>query len=174
MVSGSAAFLGVDLGGNGTATVSSGTWDNTFVLVGVSGTGALNVSGGHVSGRLAYLGFYGTATGTATVTAGSWDNVEQLYVGYLGRGALNVAGGRVTNLYSFLGDDIGTLGTATVSSGTWLAEVLEVWTGGTGLLQVSDTGVVSVTGTVTGGCVGYDFHGQRRAAACRHRDPFRL
>ena len=110
-------YLGYNARSNGTANVTSGTWNNSGSLyVGVYGTGTLNIDGGYVTDGEGYLGsnFGGGHEGTATVTSGTWNNSGSLYVGYTGTGALNINGGTVI-------DSSGEIrkGTATVTSGTW-------------------------------------------------------
>jgi len=113
-------FLGFDAGGDGTANVLGGTWDNSGDLyVGNSGTGTLNVTGGSVTNSDGYIANSSNSVGTVTVSSGTWANSGMLVVGFGGTGTLNVTGGSVTNSRSYLGNSNNSVGTVTVSGGTW-------------------------------------------------------
>ena len=72
-------YIGSDIGGVGTATVSGGTWSTDFVLtVGGFGTGMLNVTGGSVTNTDGYLGYSVGGNGMATVSSGTWANSGEL------------------------------------------------------------------------------------------------
>jgi T5SS/PEP-CTERM-associated repeat protein len=148
-------YIGTNAGSVGTATVSSGTWANSYDLfVGSSGTGTLNVTGGRVTNTTGYLGYNAGGVGTATVSSGTWANSGDLYVGNSGTGTLNVTGGRVTNTTGYLGYNAGSVGTATVLSGTWAnSGNLAVGLSGTGTLNVTG-GLVTVGGTLSRGTYG--------------------
>jgi fibronectin-binding autotransporter adhesin len=136
-------FLGVNAGGIGTATVSSGTWANGgSIIVGSSGIGTLNVTGGLVSNGGGSLGVNADGIGTATVSSGTWASRQDLYVGYGGTGTLNVTGGLVSSAAGILGSKAASVGTVTVASGTWA---------NSGFLSVGEYG--NGTLNVTGGSV---------------------
>ncbi len=152
------AYLGFNAGGDGTATVSSGTWANSETLmVGYDGTGTLNVTGGYVSNTaFGYLGYNAGSIGAATVSSGTWANSGGLIVGFRGgTGTLTVNGGSVTNSFGYLGYEAGSVGTATVSSsGTWAnSGSLTVGNSGTGTLNVTG-GYVSNTSGILGSAAG--------------------
>lgn len=110
----------MNAGSHGTATVSSGTWQNSVnLIVGTSGTGVLNLNGGLVSSGDGFLGNNAGSHGTAVVSGGTWSNSTGFYVGNSGTGVLNVNGGSVTDIFGIVGNVAGSQGTATVSSGTW-------------------------------------------------------
>jgi len=150
-VTNSSGYLGLGAGSVGTATVSSGTWDNSSDLsVGYSGTGTLNVTGGSVTNTSGYLGRSGGSVGTATVSSGTWASSE-LFVGAYGTGTLNVTGGSVTNSYGSVGWRSRGVGTVTVASGTWASS-------GDVCVGESGTGTLNVIGgsvTNTAGYLGY-------------------
>ena len=140
-------YIGYDVGGVGTATVSGGTWANSGDLyVGYQGTGTLNVTGGSVTNTDGYC------WGSATVSSGTWANSGTLFVGI---GSLNITGGSVTNVDATIGDQgTGSMGYVTVTGGTWATSGdLRVGNigsprGGDGTLTMNG-GLVSVAGTLT-------------------------
>jgi autotransporter-associated beta strand protein/T5SS/PEP-CTERM-associated repeat protein len=142
------SWLGYNTGSTGTATVTSGTWNSSFLTVGYSGTGILNINGGTVTDDFGELAIY--SAGTATVTSGTWNNSGDLYIGKAGTGTLNVNGGTVTDSSGYLG--YGSVGTATVSSGIW-SNSSNLYVGfGSGTLNLTNSGVVTIasgTGTMT-------------------------
>ncbi|MGB8356059.1 MAG: autotransporter-associated beta strand repeat-containing protein, partial [Chthoniobacteraceae bacterium] len=136
--------------GAGTATVSSGTWNTANQLfVGYSGSGTLNLTGGHISDLQAFIGgYYGNGTtgvGTVTVSGGTWDTSLNVVVGVTGSGTLNISGGVVTVDSGVgtitLGDRAGSQGTLNFSGGT--LDVADVTSG-------SGTAIVNFT-TLAGG-----------------------
>ncbi len=154
------AYLGDDPNEYGTATVTGAgsTWTNSSTtMVGRLGTGTLNIlAGGRLSGLANYLGFGGGATGTATVngTGSALNYSSFMSIGNNGAGTLHVeAGGAVTNTDGTIGTFAGSAGTATVTGpdSTWTNTRLFVGglssaIGGTGSLNVLDSGLVDVTG----------------------------
>ena len=148
-------YIGSDGGSRGTVTVSSsGTWASRDLVVGISGTGTLNVTGGSVTNVTGYIGNNAGSVGTATVSSGTWANSGSVYVGYSGNGTLNVTGGKVTNAAASIGNSAGSVGTATVSSGTWASSGnLTVGNSGTGTLTLTG-GLVTVGGVLSQGASG--------------------
>ena len=159
---GSATVTGVNA--NGTAS----TWNNSFGLsVGNQGAGTLNVlDGGNVTDYVAYIGSQPGSTGTATVTgvnangtSSTWSNSYSLDVGDSGSGTLAIQdGGKVTDLNGYIGDytnfGVSANGTATVSgvnangtASSWInGNSLTVGYDGTGILNISNGGVVQISG----------------------------
>jgi fibronectin-binding autotransporter adhesin len=136
-------YLGYNAGSEGTATVSSGTWANSYdIWVGQSGTGTLNVSGGKVTNLLGYLGYNAGSEGTATVSSGTWANKYDLYVGQSGTGTLSMTGGLVT-----VGGTLsqGTYGTINLNAGG----TLQIGVGGT-------TGVLGVAALTNNGTLVFN------------------
>ena len=98
------ATLGSAAGSSGTLNVSAGSFNVTGLtptydlIVGLFGSGAINVSGGHqvnVSDATV-LGLYSGSSGTATVSGAgtTWANSGGLvYVGGAGSGAIDITGG---------------------------------------------------------------------------------
>src|SRR5262249_1344561 len=153
-------------GGNGTVAVSgsngsgnASTWTNNGDLViGQSGTGTLNITGG---GRASNVTGYVGATGTGTVTvsgsssdsdASAWLNSRDLYVGDEGTGTLNILnGGTVSNAIGLIGNQAGGNGTVIVSgtngnglASTWTsAAQINIGYSGTGSLLVQGGGKVN-------------------------------
>ena len=133
------------------------------LIVGNSGTGTLEVTGGQFTNRTGYLGYSAGSVGMATVSGGTWSNSTRfLYVGYGGSGTLEVAGGSVTNSNGVIGTIAGGVGAVTVSSGTWTnGGTLYVGgsvtgTGGTGTLNVTGGEVKNTFGNLgySAGSVG--------------------
>lgn len=147
-------YVGRNVGGSGTVTVSSGTLNNDRTLyVGHAGAGTVNISGtGTALNQNAYLGYSTASTGTANVTGGTWTTDGELMVGRYGQGTLNISGGVVNSdtaqIGYFRGDPpiAPVTSTATVSGGVWNSESLTVGYYGQGVLNVTGTGVVSVDG----------------------------
>jgi T5SS/PEP-CTERM-associated repeat protein len=179
---GVAATIGDASSSNGTLNVSAGTFNVTGsanpafeLLVGRSGTGTLNVTGGasvNVSGAFGdtMLAENFGSSGTAAIGgAGSnWTIGRNLTVGNSGIGTLNVTGGaQVTDLNGYVANNSTSTSTATVSgmNSTWTSSETELRIGvsGGGTLNVSSGGQVncpssyfgsdsagSGTGSVTG------------------------
>lgn len=107
-------------GSAGTAVVSSGTWSQTGdLIVGFSGLGTVNVTGGSVStGSTAFLGYSAGSFGGASVSGGSLASTGDMYVGRSGSGALTIAGGRVQSASVWAGINPTGVGVVAVQSGT--------------------------------------------------------
>ena len=163
VVSNKFGYLGNNSGSIGEALVigSGSQWNNSHHLtVGLWGTGTLRIEdGGVVSNNdPGHIGSLSGSTGGVTVTnAGSqWNNSNTLLVGNYGTGTLNVeAGGVVSNTSGYIANDSGSTGVATVtgSDSQWnnshslyvgggIAE-----SGGTGALNLYDSGLVTVSNT---------------------------
>jgi len=120
------AYLGLNAGGVGMTTVSSGTWaSSNGLFVGFSGSGGLTVSGGLVTNDTGIIGNSAGSVGTATVSSGTWATSGDLTVGDSGTGTLTMTGGLVS-----VGGTLsqGTYGTINLNSGG----TLQIGTGGTG------------------------------------------
>jgi len=145
------AVLGWNAGSQGSATVTSGTWETQTLVVGNSGTGSLAIIGGLVSANQGYIG--SGSNGTATVSGGVWNMVSDLLVGQFGAGTLAISGGAVSNQSGLIASSAGSSGTATVTGGTWSnSNSLTVGVSGTGTLNLANTGAVTVnagSGTLT-------------------------
>jgi len=150
-------YIGYHSDSTGIATVAGtdSRWTTTFSLrVGYNGAGTLNVeSGGVVSNQDGYLGDGSGSTGAVTVTGpgSQWNTSGQLFVGYEGNGTLNVESGGVVNsdTHSNIGFQPGSSGEATVTGlgSQWNNLInLHVGNSGTGTLNVTDGGVVTVRG----------------------------
>ena len=137
------------------------TWTNSGNLdVGSSGDGTLIIqNGGEVSNTGGFIGSQFTSTSTATVDGpgSTWTNTENLDVGNLGNGTLNIwNGGTVSSSFGKLGVGPGSIGMATVNGpgSTWTnSNDLYVGgdfsnAGGAGSLNVENSGLVNVTGTL--------------------------
>ncbi|WP_300465399.1 hypothetical protein [Desulfobacula sp.] len=119
--------------------------------VGYRGEGRLIImSGVSVASSDGYLGYNSDATGTATVDGegATWSvNDGYLHVGHNGSGTLLITnGGSMTNTYSaYLGHNLDTHGRVTVNGegSTWNSGGLYVGETGTGILSVSDNGLVT-------------------------------
>jgi len=121
---------------------------------GYGGGGSLRIADGVVvQSDYGYLGYKSGSTGTATVTgAGSaWINAHWLNVGYFGgHGLLDITdGGAVSNSDCLIGYRSGDSGVVTVSGAdsVWTNDgFLRVGDSGSGVLNISDGGLVEVTG----------------------------
>jgi autotransporter-associated beta strand protein/T5SS/PEP-CTERM-associated repeat protein len=147
IVSSDESSIGWSIGTTGVATVSGGSWTNTYNLwVGRGGNGTLEISGGIVTNSTGFIGD-GPSTGLATVSGGSWTNSETLMVGRGGTGTLEISGtGAVSSGDGVIGVELYSLGVATVSGGSWSnSGLLYIGGYGTGTLEISGTGTVSAT-----------------------------
>ena len=153
------SIIGMSSGSSGTATVtgSGSQWNNSsFLDIGESGNGTLNVqAGGVVSNTSSIIAFVPGATGKVTVTgSGSqWNNSSFLEIGQSGNGELNVlAGGAVSNTRGSIGFGGGSTGKVTVtgsgsqwnSSGGLFLGGTNSANGGMGTLNIQDSGKVNV------------------------------
>lgn len=142
-VTNSSGYLGWAAGSVGTATVSSGTWNNRGpfyvggVVGGTGGTGTLQVTGGNVTSTTAYIGSNATASGSVTVSGGTWSTSANLNVGTSGTGSLTISGSGGTGGLVIVGGTLskGTFGTINLDAG--------------GTLQIG-------TGTTVSGVLGTD------------------
>ena len=162
MVSNTQGYIGRNVGSTGQATVTGpgSQWNNTsWLSVGHGGYGTLNVeSGGVVSNSTGFIGYFAGSTGAVTVTGSDsqWNNSSSLFVGSYGTGTLNVeSGGVVSNLTGAIGLYFGSTGEVTVtgSDSQWnnsqslYVGGSSVGSGGSGTLNIDDSGVVTVAGT---------------------------
>ena len=134
------AYIGFNAGSIGTATVSSGTWQNRgsfYVGGGVNGTGgigAVTMTGGLVvTSNAGYIGFLGSGTGsigTVTVTGGTLSTAFNLNVGTSGTGTLTISGSGGTSGSVIVGGTLskGASGTINLDAGG----TLQIGTGSTG------------------------------------------
>ena len=138
-------YLGYDTGVTGTATVTGAgsTWNSSYLNVGYSGSGTLNITdGGAVSSADASIG-----NGTVTVTGpgSTWTNTGTLDVGG-SNGTLNITnGGAVSNgQLAYIGIGFSSTGTVTVdgTGSTWNSGRLFVG-GSNGTLNITNGGAVS-------------------------------
>ena len=157
------ALLGTAAGSTGTATITSGSWDNTGALkVGeaAGATGVLTIQGGSVTSDTAYLGFAAGSSGTATVTAGTWTTSGDLRVGNDGTGELRISGSGVVAVGGslFQGSsgsiDLASGGTLRIGLGGTSGELLtDLANNGTLVFDRSDDssyfGILSGSGAVT-------------------------
>lgn len=162
------SFLGKD-GGTGTITLQAGTtWDGSAadLVVGLSGTGVMNINGGTVKNTFAQVGADAGTTGTINVNSGGlWEQTQGLVLGSNGIGNLNVlSGGVAENAEASVGRYAGSRGNVVVSGGasTWSnSSYVQLGDAGAGTLTVSAGGLVrvgwdgnSATGTITLGNSG--------------------
>jgi fibronectin-binding autotransporter adhesin len=163
-VSNTTGRIGFGSGSIGVATVDGvgSTWTNSGSLyVGQfsGGNGTLTITGGgQVSNGNGYVAGFSGSTGDVTVDgAGStWTPSSNLYVGHAGAGTLAVTGGgQVSNATGYVAWESGSTGAVTVngagstwtsSSGLYIGGKATV-AGGTGSLDITNGGLVDVTGT---------------------------
>ena len=161
VVSNTLGYIGHNSGSTGEVTVTgvNSLWDNSnTVYIGHEGDGTLNVeTGAVVSSGWGYISRHAGSTGTATVrgTGSRWNNSTDLDVGHSGNGTLLVeAGGAVSNLTASIARFAGSTSQATVTGpgSEWNHSNLVVGgdtsgAGGSGTLNLHDSGLVSVSGT---------------------------
>ena len=164
-------YISYSLGSTGTVTVngSGSTWTNgSGLTVGMYGDGTLDIINGgatSIGNGGSTIGSQSDSTGEVTVDgAGStWTNSQGLTVGYLGNGKLDITNGGnvVSNGDMFDDDDLtavsyNSIGSASNSTGTvtvngsgsyWkMGHKLNVGSSGSGTLNITDGGLVSVSG----------------------------
>lgn len=168
-LTGTVTKIGASSGTTGNAVISGGTWNNTALYVGDSGTGDLLVSGGSltVSGPsgVVDIGNEAGSTGSVNVTGGAWynDAGNGFGVGASGTGTLTISGGTVTNSIittSYIGINAGGIGTVTVEgSGRWVHEgpgefYVGTFAGSKGTLNITGNGYVSSYNSSVGSALG--------------------
>jgi autotransporter-associated beta strand protein len=136
-----------------TTSVSAGalTYNTNSMVIGQTGTGTLNVSGGRVysNGRGIIAGYGVGSVGTVTMSSGSWVTLGQSQIGGYGTGTLTVNGGVFTAGPLILGIHPSGVGSLTVSGGTVSIDELQLGTeGGTGTVTITNGGVLSVEGAL--------------------------
>lgn len=145
--------------GDGMVSITSGTFAVfNSLIIGYSGTGSLNMSGGLVNASVASIGGYGDgyipSYGTATITGGTFAVTSSLGIGGQGGGGnLNLNGGTVTAGFLVA---IGTQGTgaANIANGALTTTSgLVIGISGTGEFNLSG-GVVTANYANIGGFGG--------------------
>jgi T5SS/PEP-CTERM-associated repeat protein len=149
-----------DSTGNVTVTGMNSQWNNSDrLVVGRSGNGTLIVEAeGRVSNSLGLIGRYAGSTGVVTISGANsqWNNSGGLHVGWYGDGTLDVkAGSMVFNTSGYIGRYSGSTGMATVtgadsqwnSSNSLTIGGGSSGAGGSGTLNIRDTGLVTVSDT---------------------------
>jgi len=156
-------YLGYQSGSTGVATVSGtdSKWANSrWSYVGYHGDGVLDITdGGAVSTMSGYIGDQPGSTGVATVSGigSEWIYSYLLYVGHHGDGRLEITdGGTVTStgVLSVIGYKPGSTGVVTISGegSTWTSSGRVQVGGGSGMLHITDGGVLSISGcSISGG-----------------------
>ena len=165
-VLGGYAYLGLNAGSSGSATVTGpgSTWTNSGILnVGHSGNGTVNITnGGVVTNGLTYVGSNAGGVGTVTVTGTGSELISASanIVGVFGEGTLDVLdGARVYTPTGYIGLEAGSMGTVTVSGtvSTWEnAADLNIGLAGTGELNVNNGGYVTSQNSDIGLSLGGD------------------
>ncbi|MEX2308097.1 MAG: hypothetical protein WD738_10920 [Pirellulales bacterium] len=162
------ATLGSAAGSSGTLNVNSGTFKATAtpflnygLIVGLNGTGAINVSGGNVLvASDTALGLNSGSIGSVSVSGAgsSWSNpVYGLWVGVSGGGTLSITSdGDVTSGPGIVGYSPGATGAVTVSGtgSSWTSSSeLRVGSAGSGTMDIELGGQVSNTNGYIGSAV---------------------
>lgn len=138
-------------------------WDlSTAGYIGKTGNGTMGITGGDaVSNGYGYIGFNSGSTGEVTVDGANstWTDNGELIIGYSGNGTLNITGGSAVsnNSWGYIGFNSGSTGKVTVDgvNSTWANNSsLRVGDHGSGTLEISNGGLVSVAGLLT-----IDYHG---------------
>ncbi len=160
------ATLGSAAGSSGTLNLTSssagafsvsGTGATYDLIVGLNGTGTINVTNGRdvTVADDTVLGENATGVGNVTVSGdGSiWTNTGDLTVGGAGDGSLTLsAGARLISANSYLGNNAGSSGDATVTGSTWISNGdFYVGNQGSGTVSASSEAVIQSGG----GYVGY-------------------
>lgn len=164
-LAGSSAWIGIDAGSAGAATVSGAgtTWTNSnLVVVGNASTAGSTLTvqgGGQVTSFFGSVGRLAGGVGQANVTGANsrWANTSAMSVGEYGTGTLAVSGGgAVESTLIKIGEFSGSTGALTVSGANSRLTVGDFVTvggnaggaGGVGSLTVSAGGTASLGGTL--------------------------
>jgi len=151
-VSNTDAFVGVQSGSSGGATISGqgSIWSTGVLDIGYSGAGTLMIEdGGTVSSAYSHVGYDLGGIGSVTVsgTQSAWANGGYLAVGYSSAGTVIVEdGGSVSGTYGYVGFGTESSGSVTVAGtgSTWTnSGSLFAGSFGTGTLTILDGGSVS-------------------------------
>lgn len=129
----------------GTALISSGQATAADIYLGFSGTGygGLSISGGLLTNNSTFIGMSNLAS-TVSMSYGTWTNASSFVVGNLGIGTVTMSGGVINDAIGYLG--YRSNGTFTITGGSWRNGSLHVGQVGTGILNISGTGDVQITG----------------------------
>lgn len=150
-----AAFLGYNVGGAGTASVTGAgsVWNTAQLQVGRSGNGQLGISnGGTVNSSVVFIGGAGGATfGSGSVdisgVGSRWNATSYIDIGVSGSGSLQITnGGVVTSSSGYLGDWGGSDGYLLVSGqgSRWdMANEFGVGYSSTGLAEILNSGRIN-------------------------------
>ena len=147
-LTGSNSYSGATIVDGGVLTITQ-YLKSPNLLVGNSGTSALNINGGTVTDVEGTIGLGNDANGTVTLTSGTWTNTDNVYVGYSNTGTLNINGGTVTSGFGYIALSGSTSGIVNVTSGTWAnSGDLLVGKSGTGTLNISGGTVTNSDGFI--------------------------
>jgi T5SS/PEP-CTERM-associated repeat protein len=154
-------YIGELLSSTGQVTIdgAGSTWtNNSFFHVGYNGNATLGISNGGamICNSTSDIGNNSPSTGLVTVDGSgtTFTNDAYLYIGRSGGGTLQVSnGGTVSNVYDgFIGGSAGSTGLVTVNGvGSKWTTGRDLYVGcfGTGTLEITNGGLVSVAGTFT-------------------------
>jgi len=165
------SYIGFGTGSNGVVTVE-GTWTNSYLEVGYRGIGRLDITGGGTvtSSNHSTIGNYSTGIANVDGTNSSWTLSDGLSIGvYHGEGTLNITnGGTVTTTASTTAIAIGNgtnpgesdaKGTVNIDGpGSTLNAIGPSIVGryGSGFLNITNGGAMSVTAATSGLLVGFE------------------
>lgn len=162
----SPAVAQVTVGGDSTPSDPALIHGSVDLEIGVNGAGSLTIlNGSTLTNATGYVGLNASSVGVVTVSGqGSrWDNLGDVVVGQEGNGTLDIlAGGFVGGEAGRIASSAGGIGVVTVSGGdgsdnasTWsLQQSLIVGEEGTGTLNLTQGGRVTVGGRVSAGSTG--------------------
>lgn len=104
----------------GTVNISGGSWTNSGILVvGGSGNGTLDMTGGSVLNTGSVIGSSAGSNGLVSITGGTWTNNGNLNVGGSGNGTLQISGsGSVEALNTRVAFDASSTGSLKLLGGT--------------------------------------------------------
>ncbi|WP_170145894.1 autotransporter domain-containing protein [Rhodoplanes elegans] len=139
--------IGKAVGATATVTVTGtgSTWTaSSGILVGVEGTGRIDVSGGAmVTSSALHLGRLATGSGTVTVDASTWITNGSVSVGYEGTGSMTLSNRATASFGAFqIGMYSGASGTLQIESGATLTTSGASHVGN----QANTTGTATITG----------------------------
>ncbi len=160
----STAYAGLTASGNVIPESDPENWtDETSAYIGYTGTGALSITDkATLAVKIGTIGYLSGSEGTVLVDGedSKWSNSGNLYIGRSGTGTLEITDkGSVTSTgtYNYIGYSSGSNGTVTVdgTGSNWSNDgYVYVGGSGTGILNISDGGSVSVNGSTIGSSFG--------------------
>ena len=144
--------------GGGAVQMSGGSLSASYVYAGSGGAGAFGQSGGTNSiGVSLYLGYNSADSGSYSLSGTGQLSAREQYVGYSGTGSFTQSGGS-NNLNDtiYLGYNAGSSGSYTFSAGQVSASLCVGYSGTGSFTQSGGSNTANYEGPITNFCLGYN------------------